>query len=312
MNSLVGYTGFVGQNIAKSCQFDGLYNSQNIREAFATNPDVLVYAGVKAEMFLANNYPEQDLELMNEAIDNIKKINPKHLVLISTISVYGELVSGDETTVIEPERLTAYGRNRLYLENWVESNVENHLIVRLPALYGEGIKKNFIYDYIHVIPALLKYEKYEQLLQDNKSLGEYYEKQDNGFYRCRALKTDERRMLINYFKTCGFSALNFTDSRSKYQFYNLKYLWEHIKVAMNHGISKVNLVTEPIEVAELFQYLEEKEFDNEVMKIPFDYNLRTLSAGLYEGTDGYIFDKDFVKQDIKKFVETMKKMEGLA
>ena len=34
-NILVGYTGFVGGNIAAKHHFDGLYNSKNIMEALA-------------------------------------------------------------------------------------------------------------------------------------------------------------------------------------------------------------------------------------------------------------------------------------
>lgn len=54
MKSLVGFTGFVGSNLAMSTDFDGLYNSANIEEAYGTNPDLLVYAGVPAQKFIAN------------------------------------------------------------------------------------------------------------------------------------------------------------------------------------------------------------------------------------------------------------------
>ena len=67
----------------------------------------------------------------------------------------------DETDVFRTEDLSAYGKYRLYLEQWVEENVNDHLIVRLPAIYGIHMKKNFIYDYIHVIPAMLNQAKYE-------------------------------------------------------------------------------------------------------------------------------------------------------
>ena len=45
MKALVGYTGFVGSNIYTSGEFDAVYNSKNIEEAFGTKPDLLVYAG---------------------------------------------------------------------------------------------------------------------------------------------------------------------------------------------------------------------------------------------------------------------------
>lgn len=70
---LVGYTGFVGGNIAEKHSFEGLYNSRNIQEAYGSCPELLVYSGIRAEMFLANKFPQKDLENMDEAIGNIKK-----------------------------------------------------------------------------------------------------------------------------------------------------------------------------------------------------------------------------------------------
>ena len=59
MEYLVGYTGFVGSNLAASHTFDGQFNSRNIQQAFGGRPDLLVYAGVRAEMFLANHDPHR-------------------------------------------------------------------------------------------------------------------------------------------------------------------------------------------------------------------------------------------------------------
>ena len=47
--ALVGYSGFVGSNIASYCQFDGLYDSSNVEQSYGTNPDLLVYSGVPAQ-----------------------------------------------------------------------------------------------------------------------------------------------------------------------------------------------------------------------------------------------------------------------
>ena len=49
MISIVGYTGFVGSNLCLSTQFDRKYNTKNIQEAFFTKPEILVYAGLRAE-----------------------------------------------------------------------------------------------------------------------------------------------------------------------------------------------------------------------------------------------------------------------
>lgn len=303
MKSLVGYTGFVGSNIAAKGDFDNLYNSKNITDSFGTAPDLLVYAGVRAEMFLANNAPEKDFAQIQEAFENIKKIAPKQVVLISTISVYGENPHGDEDTAIDEEKLTAYGINRLWLEKQVASAFDKHLIVRLPALYGKNLKKNFIYDYINVIPAMLKKEKFTELLAQNANLGDFYALQENGFYKCKELNDAERAELKAFFKSCGFSALNFTDSRSRYQFYNLSHLFEHIQTALQNGIEKLNITTEPVSVSELYEFLEGKPFVNELAKTPFNQDLRSKHAELFGGKDGYFFDKQFVKEDIKRFIE---------
>lgn len=300
--SLVGYTGFVGSNLAKSFKFDGLYNSKNIVEAYGTNPDLLVYSGVPAEKFLANNNPEKDLKIIRNAFDNIKKINPKRVVLISTIDVYKNPINVDENASIDIEGLLPYGFNRYQLEKMVEENFENHLIVRLPGLYGENIKKNFIYDLINVIPSLLTEEKYNELLEKDNFINGYYIKQDNGFYKCISLNENQRKNLKEYFNKIGFSALNFTDSRSIFQFYNLSYLWEHINLASSAGIKKLNLATEPILISELYSYIKEENFNNELTKEPFNYDYRTKYEYVFKGKSGYIFDKDFILNDIKQFV----------
>lgn len=300
---LVGDTGFVGSNLQSEYTFDELYNSKNITEAYGKNPDLLVYSGVPAQKFLANKEPEKDFEIIENAINNIKKINPKEIVLISTIDVYKEPVNVNEDTKIDTENLQPYGYNRYYLEKWVSENIENHLIVHLPGLYGKNIKKNFIYDLIHVIPSMLTYEKYQELLNKDNSIENYYEKQENGFYKVRKLNKSEENILKEYFNNIGFCALNFTDSRGKFQFYNLKYLWKHIQIARKNNIRVLNLATEPVEISEIYEYIKNEKFINEVANDVPNYNFKTKYAKIFEGKDGYIFSKEFILEDIKKFVE---------
>lgn len=150
MKALVGYTGFVGSNLYASGDFDAAYNSKNIQEAYGTCPDLLVYAGLRAEKYLANNAPEKDMEQIMEAEHNIEKIKPKKLVLISTIDVFKEPKNVDERSVIDTENLHPYGYNRYQMELWVRKNYPDALIIRLPGLFGKNIKKNFILSLIHI------------------------------------------------------------------------------------------------------------------------------------------------------------------
>lgn len=302
MISLVGYTGFVGSNIDLKGRIDKKYNSKNIEEAYGTNPDILIYSGVRAEKFLANKEPERDLEVIKEAFENIKKINPKKIVLISTIDVYKNPVNVDENSDIDTEDLHAYGLNRYYLEKWVEESFEEYLIVRLPGLYGENIKKNFIYDLINIIPAMLTEEKFNELYDKDNFIEKYYIKQNNGFYKCREIDEKERKELKEYFKNIGFSALNFTDSRGSFQFYNLEYFWEHIKIALNKGIKKLNIATEPVTINEIYKSIYNEDFSNEITKVIPNYDYKTIYYKEFNGNNGYIFSKEFVINDIKKFI----------
>lgn len=92
------------------------------------------------------------------------------------------------------------------------------------SIEGKNIKKNFIYDFIHVIPFMLKEETFEELVKWDGELRRFYSLQENGFYKVNVSVAD-RPLLKEKFRNLGFSALNFTDSRSKYQFYNLSHLW---------------------------------------------------------------------------------------
>lgn len=303
IKTLVGYTGFVGSNLVSSTDFGGLYNSKNIEDAFKTKPDLLVYSGVSAEKFLANKEQEKDYAIIQNAIDNIKKIDSKRLVLISTIDVYKNPLDVDEDTVIDTNELHPYGLHRYYLEKWVEENLDNYLIVRLPGLYGRNIKKNFIYDLINLIPSMLNEKKYNELAKHALIILECYVSQNNGFYKCKELDDIKKAELKAFFNKIGFSALNFTDSRGIFQFYNLSNLWKHIEIALNSNIKKLNLATEPIVISELYEHIKGQKFVNEVAQISPKYDFKTKYADIFCGKNGYVFSKDFVMDDIKRFVE---------
>lgn len=303
--ALVGYTGFVGSNIYAKGEFDNVYNSKNIEEAYGTNPDLLIYSGLRAEKYLANNDPAKDMELIVQAQENIEKINPKKLVLISTIDVFKDPRNVDENSRIDTENLHAYGYNRYQLELWVRDNYPDALIIRLPGLFGKNIKKNFIYDYINVIPFMLKESKFEELLMKDSELKDFYKLQDNGFYKVSVEEKDVEK-LKNKFRSLGFSALNFTDSRSIYQFYNLGRLWDDIQTALKAGITLWHPATEPVSAGELYRYLTGEEFVNELGGVPACYDYRTVHAELFGGSNGYVADKNSVMKEIEQFVHGMK------
>ena len=245
--------------------------------------------------------------LIEEAERNLAEIRPRRLVLISTVDVYQKPVGVDEETVIRTEGLQAYGMDRLLLEKWVRSRFPDALIIRLPGLFGKNLKKNFIYDFIHRVPFMLKEDKFLEFAERMPELASYYEKLDNDFYRCRSLKKEEEKRLKDVFVELGFSALNFTDSRSVFQFYPLNRLWKDIGTALEAGLRLWNPATEPVSAAEVYHYLTGEDFVNEYSSEPAYYDYRTKYAELFGGKDGYIMTKRQVLNEIRIFVEKEEK-----
>ena len=303
MNALVGYTGFVGAHLAQQTQFDQLINSQNTAMIRDGGYDLVVYAGVRAEKYLANTQPQKDLEAIKDAIRNIERLQPRKLVLISTIDVYKNVLGVDENTDIDPEGLHAYGANRYMLEQWVRGNIKDHLVVRLPGLYGQGIKKNFIFDMIHYIPTMIASEKYDSIVKHDMTIEPFYSRQENGFYKLKPISVQEHAQLRTYFMHNSFNALCFTDSRASYQFYNLNYLWGHIELALRAGIRLLNLSTAPITAAQLYRSVTGRVFENILSSPVVYYDMRSIHADVLGGTDGYVFNAEFVLRDAATFIQ---------
>lgn len=299
---LVGASGFVGSNLALEHRFSGMFNSKNIKDAYGGRPDLLVYAGIPGVMFLANQNPEKDREIINQAIHNIEEIAPKRIILISTVQVYSTLKNVNEDTKIDVEFSSKYGANRYAVECWVRENLDNYLIIRLPAIFGQNLKKNFIFDYIHFIPAMLKEDDFLTLTERDPVIRLFYDKQKDGYYYCRKLSVKDTDFLKERFLRLNFNALSFTDSRSKYQFYDLRRLWGHVELAMHNQISTLNITTPPIEVAELYKILTNRSFTNILPGHPFDYDIKSKYAELFGGSDGYLLTRDDELADIKTFL----------
>ena len=201
---------------------------------------------------------------------------------------------------METQGLRRYGKDRLWLENKVSDSFDS-LVIRLPGLYGKGLKKNFLYDYINYIPALLTDGKIRELLEKRPDLKEYYTDRGDGFWR---VKTDiDRDRLKEIFKKVGFSALNFTDSRGLFQYYNLNRLNGDIQLALDNNIKILNLAVEPVTIRQIYRRLTGEEFVNHITDKPPVYDLRTKYSNLFGGKDGYILKKEFCLTDIKQFVE---------
>lgn len=112
--------------------------------------DLVVCAGVSSLKWVANQNPETDWAQIQELLDVLSTIRADRFVLISTIDVYpAALMGADESEDLAGLENQAYGYNRQLLEQRVAKSFSEHCILRLPAIFGVGLRKNAIYDLLH-------------------------------------------------------------------------------------------------------------------------------------------------------------------
>ena len=149
--ALIGHTGFIGGNLLAAGGFARTYNSQNIHSLAGERFGEIVCAGISAVKWVANKEPEADWAGIQRLLDMLAQVRAERFVLISTIDVYPDPAQAlDEDA--ELARLSSnepYGRHRQAVEQWVTERFPVCSIVRLPALFGAGLKKNALYDLLN-------------------------------------------------------------------------------------------------------------------------------------------------------------------
>jgi hypothetical protein len=150
VNGLIGYTGFVGSNLLRQHTFDRLYNRQNIDSIAQIDFDVVVCAAPQAVKWWANKNPDEDWQGIERLIGTLKRTRTERFVHLSTIDVFPTPHGVDETFDCHSQDNHPYGRHRLALEDAVSDIFDARAhIIRLPALFGQGLKKNVIYDLLN-------------------------------------------------------------------------------------------------------------------------------------------------------------------
>ena len=147
-DALIGNTGFVGSNLLRTSSFGSLFNSTNVDEIRGRKFRKLVCAAPGSEKWKANLDPASDRAAVEKLWHSLESVRAEKLVLISTVDVYPYPVGVDENSDIDIERCSPYGRHRLELERKVADRFEA-LIVRLPGLFGPGLRKNALYDLLN-------------------------------------------------------------------------------------------------------------------------------------------------------------------
>jgi len=145
-DALIGSTGLVGGTLLRQRRFDDLYRSTDIDTIAGRRFDTIWCAGAPAEKWKANRDPDADRANLRRLTDALLAAEARRVVLISTVDVFGTPVGVTEAD--DPAGATPYGRHRLELERTLATRFPT-LVVRLPALFGRGLKKNAVYDLLH-------------------------------------------------------------------------------------------------------------------------------------------------------------------
>lgn len=148
-SALIGFTGFVGGNLKKQHKFDCYYNSLNFKKMASHKFNTVVCAGVSSIKWLANKEPEVDKKKIEELKKVLSSIEAKQFILISTVDVYPIFKDENESFDCHSIVNHSYGTHRLDFEAFCRDEFKKCIIVRLPGLFGEGIKKNVIYDLLN-------------------------------------------------------------------------------------------------------------------------------------------------------------------
>jgi len=137
--ALVGSSGLIGKTIFRSLNKKNFkiykYNSKNITSIKYKKFYKIYCAGLPAEKWKANKFPIRDKKNSLKLLNNLKLTKCDKFYLISTIDIH--------------KANEYYGKNRLHFENIIKKIFSKYLIIRLPGVFGSGLKKNIIYDLLN-------------------------------------------------------------------------------------------------------------------------------------------------------------------
>lgn len=144
-SALIGHSGFIGSNLERQRSFDERFDASDVEQIAGRSFDLVVCAGARSAKWQANADPSADRDNIECLVSALEHANVGKLVVISTVEVFAHPIDVDEDSPIATAGLHPYGRNRRWLEQIASSRFDA-LIVRLPSLYGPGLKKNVLFD----------------------------------------------------------------------------------------------------------------------------------------------------------------------
>mgnify|MGYP001410214572 CR=1 FL=1 len=309
---LIGSTGTIGKNLQEQSFFSGLYNSKNIHKINKKNFDITICVGAPGSMAQANKYPKQDYLKIKKLMKFLKILKTENFVLISTIQVFSDIKKKNHEKTKKLYNKLPYGKNRRRLEIFCLKNFKQCLVVRLPSIFGNHIKKNFIFDILNPLPTFIDKKKYSKILTlipiklKEKFIKVYNKNGDFYFINRKKLNTiDSKNELNKFVQKINLSSSSLTNPFSKYQYYNLKYLWKDINTALSNDLKIINLATEPLKAHTIYKRLSKKKMKKNDSKI-YIANMITKYGKFWNSKNNYIYNKNEIIKDLLIFYNKKK------
>lgn len=309
MDAVIGHTGFVGGSLCKQHHFEAKLNSRNIDQSAGKRYRTAVCAAAPGSMFEANRFPNRDRERLEELVVRLGQLEAQRFVLISSIAVLDDFAAGRDESTTEFQTDLAYGKHRRQLEIFCQGHFAECLIVRLPALFGHGLKKNFLFDIMNPMPTGLDENAYEGLLQVlppalRAVLPRLYTLDSNlGIYFVDRRVLDNCGLRAEFDAAvldAGFSALRFTHPASCFQYYDLARLWADISRCQEAGLQVIHLAPEPVNAAEVYGAITRCPMPETDSRVHCE-DMQTRHSGLWKRDDRYIESAASVLAGIVRF-----------
>ena len=310
MNScLIGYTGFVGNTLRQQHSFSHLFNRSNIESiSDCGHLDLAVCAAAPGSMFQANRHPDEDRQNLNNLKAQLSTLKVDTFILISSIAVLGAYASGLDEKTDQFETDTPYGAHRRDLEEFCQDQFNNTLVARLPALFGPGLKKNFIFDVLNPVPSMLTSQRLCELPSNtqrsvNGELASFYHQSAGDMFtldRDRFNSSPQRDELEAQILDAEFDAVRFHNPSSTYQYYNMTRLWSDITRSEQAELSHIHLATEPLELGRIHKTVTGADMPGSTAAVHHE-DMRTSHADLWGQSGTYIDNADSVLHDITQF-----------
>lgn len=211
--ALIGYTGLLGSHMYRNIDIPitGVYNSSDIDTIMGRTYDLIICAAPTGNKLWANMHPQDDrasLDRLKTALQSVSLTKNGLFILVSSFDA------------LFPDK-TSYGKLRSEFEQFVAAQFPNqHLVLRLPSLYGNNVKKGFGRDIISAYPLYLSKHDYSRVASVFPDLDVYY-RFDRSVNLYRYQGNQQNDALVDALIEPGLSPLNYYHSKSIFVMFNV-------------------------------------------------------------------------------------------